>query len=203
MTDAERRSAADKFVADWKNRGDEKQETQRFWIALLQNVYGAEQPTETIEFEKRVEVVNNDGTTTTKYIDGYLPATRTLIEQKGQGRRYGGFLPNPEQPRWIVVCNFQTFEIHDMNRPNDEPEVLLLSDLEKDFHRLDFLVDTGKEHIKKEMEISLQAGELVGVLYDALLKQYKDPTSSVSGWCSASTPRTPVSSAARVCSMTT
>ena len=166
-------------------------------FALLQNVYGAEQPTETIEFEKRVEVVNNDGTTTTKYIDGYIPATRTLIEQKGmkidlkkgerqsdgamltpfqQGRRYGGFLPNPEQPRWIVVCNFQTFEIHDMNRPNDEPEVLLLSDLEKDFHRLDFLVDTGKEHIKKEMEISLQAGELVGVLYDALLKQYKDPT---------------------------
>ena len=197
MTDAERRSAADKFAADWKNRGDEKQETQRFWIALLQNVYGAEQPTETIEFEKRVEVVNNDGTTTTKYIDGYIPATRTLIEQKGmkidlkkgerqsdgamltpfqQGRRYGGFLPNPEQPRWIVVCNFQTFEIHDMNRPNDEQEVLLLSDLEKDFHRLDFLVDTGKEHIKKEMEISLQAGELVGVLYDALLKQYKDPT---------------------------
>ena len=63
-----------------------------------------------------------------------------------------------------------------MNRPNDEPEVLKLADLEKEFHRLDFLVNTGKEHIKKEMEISLQAGELVGVLYDALLKQYKDPT---------------------------
>ena len=62
-----------------------------------------------------------------------------------------------------------------MSRPNDEPEILLLSDLEKEFHRLDFLVDTGKEHIKKEMEVSLQAGELVGVLYDALLKQYKDP----------------------------
>ena len=47
--------------------------------------------------------------------------------------------------------------------------------MEKEFHRLQFLVDTGSEHIKKEMEISLQAGELVGVLYDALLKQYKDP----------------------------
>ncbi len=63
-----------------------------------------------------------------------------------------------------------------MNRPNNEPEVLALADLEKEYHRLDFLVDTGKEHIKKEMEISLQAGELVGVLYDALLKQYKDPS---------------------------
>ena len=83
MTDAERRTAAAKFVADWKGRGDEKQETQRFWIALLQNVYGIEQPTEIIEFEKRVDVVNNDGTTTTKYIDGYIPATRTLIERKG------------------------------------------------------------------------------------------------------------------------
>ena len=196
MTDTERRTAAAKFAASWKDRGDEKQETQRFWLSLLQNVYGVEQPTEIVEFEKRVEVVNNDGTTTTKYIDGYLPATRTLIEQKGmkidlkkgerqsdgamltpfqQGRRYGGFLPNPEQPRWVVVCNFQTFEIHDMNRPNDEPEVILLADLEKEYPRLDFLVDTGKEHIKKEMEVSLQAGELVGVLYDALLKQYKDP----------------------------
>ena len=140
--------------------------------------------------------MNNDGSATTKYIDGYLPSTRVLIEQKGakidlkkgerqsdgailnpfqQGRRYGGFLPNSEQPRWIVVCNFQSFEIHDMNRPNEEPEIVLLENLEKEYRRLGFLVDTGNENIKKEMEISLQAGELVGKLYDALLKQYKDP----------------------------
>ena len=133
----------------------------------------------------------------TSFIDGYISDTRVLIEQKGQdvdlrkgykqsdgsmltpfgqARRYAGYLPFNQVPRWIIVCNFQTFEIHDMNRPNDEPEVLALADLEKEYHRLDFLVDTGKEHIKKEMEISLQAGELVGVLYDALLKQYKDPS---------------------------
>jgi len=92
-----------------------------------------------------------------------------------QARRYAGYLPYNQVPRWIIVCNFQEFQIHDMNHPNDEPEVLKLADLEKEFHRLQFLVDTGSEHIKKEMEISLQAGELVGVLYDALLKQYKDP----------------------------
>ena len=39
-----------------------------------------------------------------------------------------------------------------------------------------FLVDTGDTSIKKEMEISLQAGDIVGVLYDALLEKYKDPT---------------------------
>lgn len=196
MTDSHRRIAAKQFTADWQGRGDEKQDTQRFWLSLLQNVYGVEQPTTAIEFEKRVEVDNNNGTTTTKYIDGYLPATRVLIEQKGQkidlskgerqsdgailkpfqqGRRYGGYLPQPEQPRWIIACNFQTFEIHDMSRPNDEPEILALADLEREYHRLNFLTDTGKDHIKKEMEVSLQAGELVGVLYDALLKQYADP----------------------------
>ena len=131
----------------------------------------------------------------TSFIDGYIESTRVLIEQKGreidlrkgykqsdgsmltpyqQARRYAGYLLYNQVPRWIIVCNFQEFQIHDMNRPNDEPEVLKLADLEKEFHRLQFLVDTGSEHIKKEMEISLQAGELVGVLYDTLLKQYKD-----------------------------
>jgi len=191
MTDIEKRTAAARFVADWAGRGDEKQETQSFWIALLQQVFGIEDATKYISFELPVKLDH------TSFIDGYIGATRVLIEQKGkdidlkkgakqsdgamltpfqQARRYAGYLPYNQVPRWIVVCNFQEFRIHDMNRPNDEPEILKLEDLEKEYHRLQFLVDTGSEHIKKEMEISLQAGELVGVLYDALLKQYKDPS---------------------------
>ena len=197
MTDAESRAAAKKFAADWQGRGDEKQETQTFWLALLQKVYGVVEPDKVISFEKTVNVDDaKTGKTTTKFIDGYIGATRVLIEQKGakidlnkgetqsdgsllspyqQARRYGGYLPANQQPRWIVVCNFKEFRIHDMNRPNDTPEILMLSDLEKEYTRLNFLVDTGDENIRKEMEISLQAGELVGVLYDALLKQYADP----------------------------
>lgn len=191
MTDVQQRAAAKEFAAYWKNRGDEKQETQRFWIDLLRNVYGVPNPEQSIEFEVPVKLSH------TSFIDGYLADTRVLIEQKGadidlkkgykqsdgqmltpyqQARRYAGYLPFNKTPRWIVVCNFQTFEIHDMNFPNGEPEVLTLADLEKNYSRLQFLVDTGSKTIKKEMEVSLQAGELVGVLYDALLKQYKDPT---------------------------
>ena len=189
MTDVERRAAAARFAVNWKGRGEEKQETQRFWIELLTKVFGVDGST-AISFEVPVKLDH------TSFIDGYIESTRVLIEQKGrdidlrkgykqsdgsmltpyqQARRYAGYLPHDQNPRWIIVCNFQEFQIHDMNRPNDEPEVLKLVDLEKEFHRLQFLVDTGSEHIKKEMEISLQAGELVGVLYDALLKQYKDP----------------------------
>lgn len=189
MTDVQQRAAAKEFAAYWAQRGDEKQETQRFWIDLLRNVYGVANPEQTIEFEVPVKLSH------TSFIDGYLTDTKVLIEQKSadidlkrgckqsdgqmltpyqQARRYAGYLPYNKTPRWIVVCNFRTFEIHDMNFPNGEPEVLALADLERDWSRLSFLVDTGSTTIKKEMEVSLQAGDLVGVLYDALLKQYKD-----------------------------
>ncbi len=192
MTDVQQRAAAKEFTAYWAGRGDEKQETQRFWIDLLRNVYGVAEPEKAIEFECPVKLDH------VSFIDGYIKDTRVLIEQKGadidlrrgykqsdgsmltpyqQARRYAGYLPHDKNPRWIVVCNFREFHVHDMNRPNDEPEVVALAGLEKEYHRLNFLVDTGDENIKKEMEISLQAGEIVGALYDTLLKQYKDPES--------------------------
>ena len=192
MTDTEQRLAAQQFVKDWTGHGDEKQETQRFWMGLLQKVYGVAEPDQFIEFEMRVMLGH------TSFIDGYIRNTHVLIEQKGsdidltkgyrqsdgsmqtpyqQARRYAGHLPHDMNPRWIVVCNFKEFHIHDMNRPNDPPEVVLLQDLDKEYHRLQFLVDTGSEHIRKEMQISLQAGELVGKLYDALLQQYNSPAS--------------------------
>ena len=192
MTDAQKKIAAKQFAKDWAGRGDEKQETQVFWIALLQNVFGVEQATSAIEFEVPVKLSH------TSFIDGYIKDTHVLIEQKGadidlrkgykqsdgsmltpfqQARRYAGYLPHNMNPRWIVVCNFKEFHIHDMNRPNDTPEVIKLEELENEYSRLQFLVDTGNERIKKEMQISLQAGELVGKLYDALLKQYNSPAS--------------------------
>ena len=192
MTDIQQKAAAKQFIKDWTGHGDEKQETQRFWIDLLQNVFGVEQATKAIEFEVRVKLDH------TSFIDGYIKDTHVLIEQKGvdidlrkgykqsdgsmltpfqQARRYAGYLPHNMNPRWIVVCNFKEFHIHDMNRPNDTPEVIKLEELTTEYSRLQFLVDTGNERIQKEMQISLQAGELVGKLYDALLKQYNSPAS--------------------------
>lgn len=180
-------------------RGNERQDTQQFWTALLQRVYGVTDIENRIEFEKPVLVDNTqNGKRTTKFIDAYLPETRVLIEQKGaevdlnkgerqsdgsllnpyqQARRYGGYLSASEQPRWIVVCNFKEFQIHDMNDPNAESEVLLLKDLVKEFYRLNFLVSVQGQHIQKEMEVSIAAGEIVGLLYDAFAKQYAEPES--------------------------
>lgn len=189
-------SAVKKFVEYWKGKGDEKQETARFWLELLSDVLGIKDATKFIEFEKPVFIDK-----TQKYIDAYIPSTKVLIEQKsahiklnsntvqsdgelltpfGQAFRYNTYLPYNEKVRWIIVSNFKEILIYDMNKPNKEPEQILLKNLAKEYYRLQFLADEGNEHIQKEMEVSLKAGNLVGKLYDALIKQYKNPNSKES-----------------------
>jgi len=192
MNATEQKTAAKKFAEYWKDRGYEKGESQKFWIDLLEHVYGVEDITEFITFEDQVRLDH------TSFIDGFIPSTHVLIEQKGlgkdlrkgikqsdgsvlspfqQAKRYAAELPYSQRPRWIVTCNFAEFLVYDMEKPNGEPEQILLKDLPKEYYRLQFLVNTRNEHIKKEMEVSLQAGELVGKLYNAILKQYKHPDS--------------------------
>lgn len=178
------------FVKKWSGRGNEKQETQQFWNDIIFKVLNAPSDTQ-IEYEKKVKINGQ-----TKFIDAYLPATKTLIEQKSlgidlmkaelqsdgmkltpyeQGRRYGGYLPYDEQPRWIVDSNFEEIRVHDMKKPGDPPEVIKLKDMDKDYTRLMFLVNSEDEHLKKELEVSVKAGEIVGVLYDKLLEQFATP----------------------------
>ncbi len=193
MTQTEQTQNAKDFFEYWKDKGDEKQETQRYWIELLQEVLGVENPSRYIEFEKTVKIKH------TNFIDAYISSTKVLIEQKGakvdltkpqeqsdgamltpyqQAKRYADELSYDLKPRWIVVSNFKEIHIHDMNNLHAEPEIILLENLEKEFYRLQFLVDTKNENIRREEEISLQAGILVGKLYDALIKEYINPDES-------------------------
>ena len=191
MNNLEQRTEAKKFAENWKDKGYEKGETQQFWTELLVNVYGLENPSKYIVFEKQVKVESQ-----TKYIDVYLNDTKVMIEQKSidkdlnqeivqsggtkltpfkQAWNYSNYLPLNEKPRWIITCNFKEFQIHDMNKPNEAPEVILLKDLEKDYYRLSFLVNKKDEMLQKEMEVSMKAGDIVGVLYDKLKEQYANP----------------------------
>ena len=190
MTAAQQQQAAKKFAAYWKDKGYEKGESQSFWLSLLRDVYGVEQPEQFITFEEQVHLDH------TSFIDGAIPSTKVLIEQKGlgkdlnkpikqsdgtmltpfqQAKRYITELPLSQHPRWVVTCNFAQFYVYDMERPGGEPEIIELANLEKEYYRLQFLVDTGSEHLKREMEVSIAAGEIVGLLYDALYKQYTNP----------------------------
>lgn len=193
-TERQQREAAREFAARWQGKGYEKGESQRFWLDLLGSVFGVERPTEAVEFEDKVRLDK------TAFIDVMIPSTHVMIEQKSLGKdlrkpirqsdgslltpfqqaqRYSAVLPYSERPRWIVTCNFEEFDVYDMENPNGEPQRILLKDLGKEYYRLQFLVDTGSEHLKKEMEVSMKAGEIVGRIYDAFVKQYdaSDPHS--------------------------
>lgn len=192
MTDKERKTNAKEFAEYWKNRGYEKGESQVFWLSLISQVLGVEKPEKFIRFEDKVVIDH------TSFIDGIIPSTHVLIEQKSSGKnlyagisqsdgsilspfqqakRYSAELPYSERPRWIVTCNFQEFLVYDMEKPTGEPEKILLKNLPKEYYRLKFLVDSGDENIRKEMELSVKAGEVVGKLYDALYSQYHNPDS--------------------------
>ena len=195
MTDAERKRAAKAFSEYWKDRGDEKSDSQSFWLALARDVLGVAEPEKFILFEERVKLDH------TSFIDGHIPSTHVLIEQKKKGlnlrspirqsdgtllnpfqqaQRYSAALPYSQRPRWIITCNFEEFLIYDMEKPTGEPESILLKDLAKEYYRLQFLVEEKSELLHHEEQISIQAGEIVGKLYDAILKQYIHPDEKAS-----------------------
>lgn len=183
---------AKNFIEEWKDRGREKQDSQSFWLSLLRDVLGIENPETFIKFEEKVKLSHDS------FIDGYIDQTHVMIEQKGsdkdldkairqsdgslltpfqQAQRYSAALPYSRRPRWIVTCNFKEFRVYDMEHPNNEPQIIKVKNLSKEYYRLDFLVDKSNQHLEKEMKVSMKAGELVGKLYDELLKQYKDSSS--------------------------
>lgn len=195
MNDVEQRKAAKEFSSYWQGKGYEKGQSQPFWLSLLSKVFGVENPEQFISFENKVHLDH------TSFIDGYISATKVMIEQKSlgkdllapirqsdgtllkpieQAKRYAAELPVSQHPKWIVTCNFEKFLIYDMEHPHNEPEEILLANLPDEYYRLNFLVDNGSAHIRKEMEVSMAAGELVGKLYDAFLKEYKDSTNEES-----------------------
>ena len=185
-----RKKAAKEFAEKWRGKGYEKGESQLFWIDLLEHVYNVENVSDFIIFEDKVHLDH------TSFIDAYIPSTHVMIEQKSldkdlrkpikqsngsmltpfqQAKRYVTELPLSQHPRWIITCNFQEFLIYDMENPQGEPIQVLLEDLPDKFECLQFMIDTKKTSISLEEQVSLKAGELVGKLYDALIKEYINP----------------------------
>ena len=190
MTDAQQREAARQFYYRWKDKGREDEDARSYWIEILTNILGVDRVTERVDFEKKV--IGADGNT--KRIDVYVPETRVIIEQKSlgivldkpqaghdgmtpyeQAKYYDNYLPFDERARWIVTSNFAEIWIYDRNAARPDPVKISLSELQSKYHMLDFLVNKETKVISHEMELSLQAGDLVGKIYDAFHSQYRNP----------------------------
>lgn len=200
MTLAEQRKRAKGFSEYW-TRQDYKEDgnTSLFWLELLE-ILGVKAPTRYIQFEVPVKHLTGSAI----FIDARIPSLRIVIEQKEsafplelapgktysrhgrsyhsvyeQAYEYDQTFPLSERSRYIVTCNFREIWIYDMNVPESErlPIKIPVARLSSNLAKLQFLVDSNErpEH-HDEVEVSVQAGELVGKLYDALYKQYRDPT---------------------------
>ena len=170
------------FVKQWSGHGYEKGEAQTFWLTLIRDVFNIDKPESFIKFEEHVA---------SGFIDGYFPDSKVLVEQKSsnvnlddteifaQAKRYNDALEYSRKARWIVTCNFSEFLIYDMETL-EPPVKILLEELPAKYHLLDFLIDPTQNKLRMELELSLQAGEIVAKIYDALLAQYINPNASES-----------------------
>ncbi len=181
----EQKRRAEEFVERWKAMPCVEDEHSRsFWIELLE-VLGVDNPTRVLEFERKVKG---------REIDVFYEDMGILIEQKGggvslddasirskkagpetpyqQAKWYADNLPNSIRPRWIITCNFREFRIYDLEHPDEPYTELLLDDLPEHLYLLDFFTDRSASRLVRERELSVEAGEIVGRLYDAFADQY-------------------------------
>ena len=188
--------AAKHFIQKYKDKTNEKSDAQSFWIDFL-GIF-VPSPTEKIEFEKRVSLSH------TSFIDAYIPHAKTLIEQKSSGidlnkakkqsdgseltpfeqaGRYNDELPYSQKARYIIVCNFDEFHIHDMESPKDPPQIINFADLTKQIHRFTFLNESKSDELKalalkKQSELSFKAARLIRQIQDELIALYAAATPS-------------------------
>lgn len=146
--------------------------------------------TDKIEFQKKV--IGVDGNT--KRIDAYIPETKVLIEQKSRGidldktqaghngmtpfeqaKMYDNALPHSEKSRWIILSNFAEIWIYDMDQKKPAPVKIALDELPSKYSLLEFLISEEVKKVNREMELSLEAGKLVGKIHDRFQEQYNDP----------------------------
>lgn len=189
-----KQKAAREFVQEWAGRGYEKGDAQVFWTELLRDVVGIKRVSSEVKFEYRTA----DG----GFIDVLIPDAGVIIEQKGlnvdldkpeerQGRMvtpfeqalaYAESFPRDVQPRFVVTCNFGTFRVYDRDAHSkaelsSRPLEFTLEELPDHLEYLDFLTDPANSRLEKEKTVSIEAGRLVGKLYDALRERYIDPDS--------------------------
>ena len=192
MNPLQHKTAAREFVVRWQAaEGNEQREAQKFWIELLGEVLNVPQPTRLLDFERKVQG---------RRIDVFLEDIGVLIEHKSRGvdlnrayergkdeggaarmvtpfeqaKWYADNLPRTQSPRWLIVCNFDQIRIHDLNleAPAANFETIPLAELPNFLHRLSFLTRKENSRLEREKQLSVEAGAIVGKLYDALAARY-------------------------------
>ena len=189
MNPTQQKVAAKEFVKRWQAaEGNEDGEDQKFWIELYRDVLGFEEPTRVLNFQRRIagrkcDVFHEDQRVLVEMKSRGVSLDKSSIRSKKAGEEtpyeqalwYYNHLGTLSKPYWLITCNFDELRIYDMREeiPDEGAYVSLkLAELPDKAHLLGFITDTSTDRIQVEKELSIQAAELVGKLYDGFSKQY-------------------------------
>ena len=189
------KSAIKEFTKRWDGIGYEKGDTQQYWLQLLRALGYAH--SDDVKFEHHLP---GGG-----FIDVWIRDAGILVEQKSieidldkpeprqgkmktpleQAMDYVVDLPLPEQPRFIITCNFKQFRIYDREKYGrselaDNAFEFTLEELASRPDFLNIIVDPNNSRLEKEKQVSIEAGRLIGQLYDLMREGYIDPDSDAS-----------------------
>ena len=169
LTPNELRARAAAFARDWEGARHERGETQSFWNAFFQ-IFGLDRR-RVATYERLVDKIDGGR----GFIDLFWPGT-LIIEQKSLGRDlfrartqaldYLHGLKDAELPRFILACDFRTWELTDLD--TQETTAFTLDDLPKHIHRFNFISGITTRRFKDQDPVNIRAAELVGALHDAL-----------------------------------
>lgn len=196
------REAAAAFAQKWHGHGDERQDTQRYWIDLLHDVLGIENATDMLMFEARTETNAKNGNG--GYADVLIPSASAIVEQKSlgidldkpekrQGREvtpvqqaygYVEGMPDAQKPRWVITSDFARIRVYDRNadpmcRKAPVAEISIDALPQGGMEALSFLKEAkdDTQGIVTAHAVSIKAGEIMGGLHDIVIGAYDDPDS--------------------------
>lgn len=163
------RARAAKFATDWKDAAYEKGETQSFYNDFFA-VFGVKRAS-VAQYERQVEKLDN----TRGYIDLFWPSV-LLVEQKSAGRdlaqahhqadNYFLALSEHERPQHILVSDFQTFELRDLDQRAEY--AFGLAELTDHVEKFGFILGIQKREFRDQDPVNIQASEALGSLHDAI-----------------------------------
>ena len=163
------RVRAAEFAGEWQDAAYEKGETQSFYNDFFE-VFGVRRRS-VARYEEHVRKLNDNS----GYIDLFWPGV-LIVEQKSAGRdlekaygqagEYFDALRERDRPRYILVSDFQTFELHDL----DERSVVefVLADLPSHVESFGFILGVQRRTFRDQDPANIEAAELVGRLHEAL-----------------------------------
>jgi hypothetical protein len=165
------RVRAAEFAREWKNARYEAGEKQTFYDEFFK-VFGMKRR-QVATFEEPVKKLGGKHGFIDLFWKGTLlvehkSAGRDLVRAKEQALDYFPNLKPEELPRYVMVSDFQNFELYDLDERTELK--FKLADFPSHVEAFNFILGKKKVVFKDQDPVNIKASELVGALHDALEK---------------------------------